>query len=192
MLIGVHIPHGHQRAVFGLQRGGVMGQCLHTQRICFGRQQLAQRRIARKLEWHMADEMRQLVAGVQALEVRPAQHVIVGIDQPVRIKNHQRIHTQITAALTDFLEAVNRILARALARAIQLAQIDGRHMRDLGCQCKLSHNFSFAILTNERLRPRPKKLAQFKPRTTSKCLGRPRRPAAKAVVPSGGAIPIQC
>jgi hypothetical protein len=61
------------------------------------RQQLAQRRVARELEAHVADEVRQLVAGVQALEVRRAVDVVVGVDEPVRVEHHDRVHPRSAA-----------------------------------------------------------------------------------------------
>ena len=41
---------------------------------------------------HVLDEVRQLVAGVQALEVGTAVDVVVGVDQPVGVEHHDGVH----------------------------------------------------------------------------------------------------
>jgi hypothetical protein len=100
VLVGVHVAHGHQRAVFGVERGGVVRQRLDAVRVAGLGQQLAQRRVARELEAHVADEVRQLVAGVQALEVRRAVDVVVGVDEPVRVEHHDGVHAPRGSAAT--------------------------------------------------------------------------------------------
>jgi hypothetical protein len=71
--------------------------------------------------------VRQLVAGVDALEVRRAVDVVARVDQPVRVEHHDGVHAQLAAAPADLDVAVDRVLAAALARAVQLADryIDG-------------------------------------------------------------------
>jgi len=139
MLVGIHVAQRHQGAVLGVQRGGVVGQGLDTQVVGHPGQQLAERRVARRLERHVGDEVRQLVAGVGALEVRRAVDVVVGIDQPVGVEHHQRVHAECTAAAADLGMPVDRVLPRAVARAGQLAQVHRRHMGDLGGECELAH-----------------------------------------------------
>jgi hypothetical protein len=108
-------------------------------------QQLAQRRVARELVGHVADEVRQLVAGVQALEVRRAVDVVVGVDQPVGVEHHDGVHAQLAAAAGDLAVAVDGVLARALARAVQLAEVHRRHMRDLGGECEFAHGVCSSV-----------------------------------------------
>jgi hypothetical protein len=74
-------------------------------------QQMPQHWVARRFKRHVADEVRQLVAGVDALEVRPAIDVVAGIDQPVCVKHHQRVHAHGPAAAADFVVAVDGALA---------------------------------------------------------------------------------
>jgi hypothetical protein len=126
MLVGVHVAHRHQRAVLGRQRGGVVRQRLHPVFVADFGQQLAQIRVARELEGHVADEVRQLVAGVQALEVRRAVDVVVGVDQPVRVEHHDGVHPKLAAAPADLDVAVDGVAPRAPARpSSSLRYIEG-------------------------------------------------------------------
>lgn len=139
VLVGVHVAHGHQRAVFGRQRGRVMRQCFHALLVAHLCQNAPQLGVAREGERQVADEVRQLVAGVHALPVRRAVEVVVGVDQPVRVEHHQRVDAQFAAAAADLAVAVDGVLARAVAVARQLAQVERRHVRDLGGKGELSH-----------------------------------------------------
>ena len=140
MLVGVHVAHGHQGAVLGRQRGGVVGQCLHAMLVADPGQELAQHRVARDFIGHVADEMRQLVAGVVALEMGRAVDVVIRVDQPVGVEHHDGVHAQLQAAAADFQMAIDGGLAGALARAGQLAQVHRRHVCDLADQCKFAHD----------------------------------------------------
>ena len=73
---------------------GVMGHGFHAQAVAFIGEDLAQRRVARELVFHVADEMRQFVAGVQAFDMWPAIDVVVGVDQPVGVEHHESIQPQ--------------------------------------------------------------------------------------------------
>ena len=139
MLIGIHVTQWHQGAVFGCQRGVVMRQCFHAMRIGHLRQQAPQLRIARRFKLHEVDEVRQFVAGVVALEMRRAVDVVIGVDQPMRVKHHQGVHAQRAAAAADFFVTVDRVLACAVARSGQLTQVHAGHMGDLGGEGELTH-----------------------------------------------------
>ena len=43
---------------------------------------------------HVLDKVRQLVAGVDALELWPAIDVVFAVDLPVHVKHHNRVHTE--------------------------------------------------------------------------------------------------
>ena len=139
VLVRVHVAQRHQRAVFGVQRGGVVRQRLHAHLVGHLGQHTAQRRVAGAFERQVGDEVRQLVAGVHALEVRRAVDVVVGVDQPVRVEHHQRVHARLAAAAPDLLVPFDRIAPRAVARPGQLAEVHRRHVRDLGGQRNLAH-----------------------------------------------------
>ena len=76
-------------------------------------QNVAQFRIAIVFIGHVADEMRQLVAGVVALEMHRIVQVVGRIHQPMRVKHHNGVNAQSTAASVNFMVAVNGRLARA-------------------------------------------------------------------------------
>ena len=75
-----------------------MGQGFNAHLVASPGQQMSQLGVAFGLESHIADEVRQLVAGVDTLEVRGAIDVVIGIDQPVGVKDHQRVDTGLTTA----------------------------------------------------------------------------------------------
>lgn len=68
------------------------------------------------------------------LEVGRTVDVIPRVDQPVRIEHHNGVHPQRAAAAANLDVAVNRGLATAFLRAVQLAQIHGRDVGDFGGQ----------------------------------------------------------
>jgi hypothetical protein len=57
----------------------------------------------------------------------------------VRVEHHDGVHAQLAAATGDLDVAVDGVLPRALARAVELAEVHRRHMGDLGGECELSH-----------------------------------------------------
>ncbi len=116
-----------------------MRQRLDAVLVAHPREQLPELRIARDLVGQVADEVRQLVAGVGALEVRRAVDVVVGVDQPVRVEHDDRVDAELAAAAADLPVPVDRVLPRAFARAVELAQVHRRHVGDLGGECELAH-----------------------------------------------------
>ncbi|MCY1368514.1 hypothetical protein D9M69_554990 [compost metagenome] len=142
VLVDVHVAHGHQGAVFRAQGGGIVGHGLYAEAVAFLGQQAAQFGVAGELVLHVADEVRQLVAGVQALEVRAAVDVVVGVDQPVGVEHHDGVHVQFAAAAADFYVPVDGGLAEALARAGQFGQVHGGDVGDLGSQSEFAHGRS--------------------------------------------------
>ncbi len=119
-----------------------MGQGFDAVLVADPRQQLAQRRVAGEFERQVADEVRQFVAGVDAFEVRRAVEVVAGVDEPVGVEDDEGVHAQGFAAAGDFVVAVDGILSRALARAVELAQVHGRDVCDFGDQGQCSHGLS--------------------------------------------------
>ena len=57
----------------------------------------------------------------------------------MRVKHHNRVNPEFAAAAADFKVAVNRVLARAFARALDLAQVHRRYVGDFGGQCEFAH-----------------------------------------------------
>ncbi len=119
MLVGIHIAHRHQRAVFQRQRSGIMGAGMHAGLGGGIGQQLAQRRIARVGVGQVLDEVRQFVGGVDPFKRRGAIDVVAGIHQPVGVEHHDGVHPQFTAAAADFLVAIDGGLTAALMLAGQ-------------------------------------------------------------------------
>ena len=132
MAIGVHVAHGHQGAIFQRQTGVLMRQRANARVIASFGQNVPQRWIAIVLIRHVADEVRQLVAGVVALKVQRIVQVVGRVDQPMRVKHHDGVNTQVAATSVNFMMAIDGGLPCALLRAVQLAQVHGRHMRDFG------------------------------------------------------------
>jgi hypothetical protein len=95
--------------------------------------------VARVLVGHVADEVRQLVAGVHTLELRRAVDVVLAVDEPMHVEHHDGVHTECAATAPDFAMAVDRGLTAAFVRAVELAQVERRHVRDLGGQRELTH-----------------------------------------------------
>ena len=96
--------------------------------------QVAERRIAWIFVGQILDEVRQLVAGIDALEQRIAVDVVTGVDQPVHIEHDHGIHIQFAAAAADDAMTFDRCLAAAVMLAGHLRQVHRRHMRDLGSE----------------------------------------------------------
>ena len=135
VLVGVHVAHGHQRAVLGAEGGGVVGQGFHAVFVADLGQQLPERGVARDLERHVADEVRQFVAGVAAFEVRCAVEVVAGVDEPVGVEDDDGVHTEFSAAAADFLVAVDGVLSCALARSVEFAEVHRGDVGDFGDEC---------------------------------------------------------
>jgi hypothetical protein len=132
VLVGVHVAHGHEGAVFGAEGGGVVGQGFDAVLVAHLGEQLAEFGVARDLERHVADEVGQLVAGVGALEAGGAVEVVAGVDEPVGVEDDDGVDTEFAAAAADFHVAVDGVLPRALSRAVEFAQV---HRRDVGDLC---------------------------------------------------------
>ena len=130
MAVFIHVAHGDQGAILRIQRGVGMGQGIHALSVALVGQQLTQFRVAVHFKRHVGDKVRQLVAGVVALEMGAAVDVVAGVDQPVGIKHDDGVDAQLTTAAADFLVAVDGSLTEALLRAIQFRQVHGRNMRD--------------------------------------------------------------
>ena len=139
VLVGIHVAHRHQRAVLELQRGRAVRAGLDAALVGDVGDQVAERRVAGVLVGQVADEVRQLVAGVHALEVRRAVQVVLAVDEPVHVEHHDGVHTQRAAAAADLDVAVDGGLAAALVRAVELAQVHRRHVGDLGGEGEASH-----------------------------------------------------
>src|SRR5450830_986195 len=149
LLIGdahVHIAHRHQRAVFQLQARDVVSHGADPGQIGLGRDQLAQFRAARVGVFHVLDEVRQFVAGVDTLELFAAVDVIAAVDQPVHVEHHRGIGPQFTGAAADFLVPGNRRFAAAMVLAGQFGQVHRGYVADLRGQDDFAHDDSPEIL----------------------------------------------
>jgi hypothetical protein len=111
MLVGIHVAKRDQRAVLRIERGAIVGKRLHPPIVTDPREQVSQSRVARRIKMHPVDEVRELVAGVVALEMRRTVDVVIRIHQPVGIEHHQRINTRLATAPADFAMAGDRVLA---------------------------------------------------------------------------------
>ncbi len=138
----VHVAHRYQGAVLRAEGGGVVGQGLHAERVAALGEDAAQLRVAGEAVLHVGDEVRQLVAGVEPLEVRRAVDVVAGVDQPVGVEHHDGVDPQFAAAPADLAVPVDRRLAAAVARAGQLGQVQRGYVGDLGSQSDFAHDDS--------------------------------------------------
>ncbi|MCY1450923.1 hypothetical protein D9M71_677640 [compost metagenome] len=119
-----------------------MGEHIHAHVIAALGENAAEFRVTGELVLHVGDEVRQLVAGVEALEVRSAVDVVTGVDQPVGVEHHDGVHAQLTASAADFAMAVDGRLAAALARAGQFGEVHRWNVSDLGSQSDFAHDNS--------------------------------------------------
>ena len=86
----------------------------HTQRHGFVGNQLTQRRVAFIVVGHVANKVRQLVAGVDALKALRAVDVVGAVHQPVGIEHNNGVDAQLPTALADFFMSVDGGLAAAV------------------------------------------------------------------------------
>ncbi|MCY1181344.1 hypothetical protein D9M73_218430 [compost metagenome] len=117
-----------------------MGQGAHVSGIGLKADQLAQLRAAGVLEVHVLDEVRQLVAGVSALEVLATVDVVAAVDQPVDVEHHGGVGAQFAGAAADFLVSGDRRLAAAMMLAGQFGQVHRGYVADFGCQDDFAHD----------------------------------------------------
>ena len=92
-------------------------------------QQLPELGLARDLARQVAEEVRQLVAGVVALEVRRAVDVVTGADQPVAVEDHEAVDAQRAATAADLQVAgYSGLPATWRGPGSSLRYIEGRWM----------------------------------------------------------------
>lgn len=130
MLIRVHVAHRHQRAVLQLEARDVVRFGAHAQLHRLVGNQLAERRIAVVVVGHVADKVRQLVAGVHAREMVRTVNVVRAVHQPVGVEHDDGVHAQLAAALADFFMSVDGRLSAAVVFARQLGEVHRRHVGD--------------------------------------------------------------
>ena len=94
----------------------------------------------------VADELRELAGGQEALEAGIGVDVKARIDQPVRVADHHRVGAEHLRPASDLQMAVDGRLAFALDRSFLLRHLERRDMRDLGCQNDLTHWISSPLL----------------------------------------------
>ena len=131
------IAHRHQRAVFQFQAADFVRARTHARRVGAFGDAAAQFGIATVGVAHVLDEMRQLVAGVAALEAIVAIDVIAGVDQPVHVQHHHRVHIEFAATPADLPMPLDRRLSATLMLAGHFRQIHRRHMRHLAASASL-------------------------------------------------------
>ena len=131
------IAHRHQRAVFQFQAADFVRARTHARRVGAFGDAAAQFGIATVGVAHVLDEMRQLVAGVAALEAIVAIDVIAGVDQPVHVQHHHRVHIEFAATPADLPMPLDRRLSATLMLAGHFRQIHRRHMRHLYASASL-------------------------------------------------------
>ena len=77
--------------------------------------------------------MRQLVAGVDALEMVGTVDVVGAVNQPVGIKDDDGIHTQFAAPLANFFMPIDGSLAAAVVFTRQFRKIHRRYVSNFCC-----------------------------------------------------------
>ena len=133
MLIAVHIAHRHQGAVLQLQARNVVRFGADPEFDRFVGDQVAERRITVVVVGHVANKMRQLVAGIDALEMVGTVDVVGAVNQPVGIKDDDGIHAQLAAPLADFFMPIDGSLAAAVVFTRQFREIHRRYVSDFCC-----------------------------------------------------------
>ncbi|MNI84217.1 hypothetical protein D3C73_1411020 [compost metagenome] len=89
----------------------------------FSGNQLTQGRVAFVFVGHVADEVRQFVAGIQPFEMRAAIDVIGAVHQPVGIEHNNGVDAHFTAARADLFMTVDRRLAATMVFSRHFRQI---------------------------------------------------------------------
>ncbi|MNC58821.1 hypothetical protein D3C75_1085800 [compost metagenome] len=123
-----------------------MGQGAHVGGVGLGGDQFAQLWTARVLVLHVFDEVRQLIAGVNTFEVLATVDVIGAVDQPVNVKHHGSIGTQLASPTTDLLVAGNRRFAAAVMLAREFRQIHRGNVADFCSQNDFAHVMLLKLL----------------------------------------------
>src|SRR5471030_3400216 len=123
MLVGVHVAHGDQRAVFELERGVAMGPALHAHFVGHLRNKMADARVARVGVGHVLNEVGQFVAGVDAFEARVAVDVIFAVHEPVNVEYHDGVDPQFTATPANLMMPVDSALTASFMRAVEFRKI---------------------------------------------------------------------
>ena len=95
--------------------------------------QVAELRVTVVVVGHVADKMRQLVAGIDALEMVGAVNVVSAVDQPVGIKDDEGIDAEFAAPLADFLVPVDGSLTAAVVFTRQFRKIHRRYVSGFCC-----------------------------------------------------------
>ena len=133
MFIRVHVAHRHQRAVLQLEARDVVRFGAHAELHRLVGDQLAERRVAVVVVGHVADKVRQLVAGVDARKMVRTVDVVRAVHQPVGIEHDDGVHAQLAAALADLFMPVDGRLAAAVVFPRQLGEV---HRRNVGDFCR--------------------------------------------------------
>ena len=130
VLIRVHVAHWHQRAVLKLEARNVVRFGAHATLHRLVGDQLAEFRVAVVVVGHVADKVRQLVAGVDARKMVRTVDVIRAVHQPVGVEDDNGVDAQLPAALADLFVSVDGALAAAVVFARQFGEIHRRHVGD--------------------------------------------------------------
>ena len=104
--MGTSVPYSKSK------RGVGMGAAFHAHVVGhFAQSNVPSSGIARECIGHVSDEMRQLVAGVDALKLGCAVEVVFAVDLPMHVKHHDGVDAQCAATAADLFVPVNRGLA---------------------------------------------------------------------------------
>ncbi len=133
VLIRVHVAHRYQRAVLQLEARNVVRFGAHAELHRLVGNQLAKFRVAVVVVGHVANKVRQLVAGVDAREMVRTVDVIGAVHQPVGVEHDDGVHAQLAAALTDLFMPVDGALTAAVVFARQLGEVHRWHVGDFCC-----------------------------------------------------------
>ncbi|MNY23552.1 hypothetical protein D3C86_1572240 [compost metagenome] len=117
-----------------------------------GGDQVAQLGVADVVVGQVADEVRELGAGVQARAVAVGVEVVAGVDQPVGVGDHDGVDLEGADHLAQLAVALNGGGAAAVVRAGLFGNEHRRHVRDLGGENDFTHG-GFLLLWSQGLAP---------------------------------------
>ncbi len=67
--------------------------------------------------------------------------MVAGVDEPVGVEDDDGVHPEFFATACDFDVAIDGVLPRAFARAVEFAEVHGGDVGDLADECYFAHGF---------------------------------------------------
>ncbi|ABX21780.1 hypothetical protein SARI_01897 [Salmonella enterica subsp. arizonae serovar 62:z4,z23:-] len=123
VLIAVHIAHRHQSAVLQLQAWDVVRFGAHAELDRFVGDKVPQLRIAVIVIGHVANKVRQFVAGIDPLEMVGTVNVVGAVHQPVGVEHNNGVDAHFATTLANLDMSINGSLTTAVIFSRQFRKI---------------------------------------------------------------------